>query len=66
LTNAEVEGRRQAFEIFRLFKERFPGFFGASLIKTAAQIGVRETRRIRGQYVISERMYLRGESSTMG
>lgn len=60
LTNAEVEGRRQAFEIFRLFKERFPGFSGASLIKTAAQIGVRETRRIRGLYVISGEDVLEG------
>ncbi len=60
LTKAEVEGRRQVFEVFRLFKDRFPGFSGASLIKTAAQIGVRETRRISGQYVISGEDVLEG------
>jgi len=54
LTEAEVEGRRQAVELYRLFKERVPAFRNSFLLKTAASIGVRETRRVMGSYVLGE------------
>ncbi|MFW5813789.1 MAG: FAD-dependent oxidoreductase, partial [Fibrobacterota bacterium] len=54
LTDAEIEGRRQTFELLDLFRKYSPRFKGASLVKLAAQIGVRETRRIKGLYTISE------------
>ncbi len=53
MTAAELEGRRQVAELFALFRRRSPRFKDAYLIKTAAQIGVRESRRVMGQYVLT-------------
>lgn len=52
MTAAEIEGRRQAFELFQLFKGRSPRFKDAYLVKMAAQIGVRESRRVMGGYLL--------------
>ena len=53
LTRAEVEGRRQVMEIFRFLRGYVPGFAECTLIDTAAQVGVRETRRIDGEYTLT-------------
>jgi len=53
LTLAEVEGRRQALALVEFFRAELPGFEQASLLDTAAMIGVRETRRIVGDYVLT-------------
>jgi hypothetical protein len=53
MTAAELEGRRQAAALLDLFKRRSPRFKDAYLIKTAAQIGIRESRRIMGAYVMN-------------
>lgn len=50
LTAAEREGRRQAFVYERFLRECVPGFAQASIIGLSHQIGVRETRRVRGEY----------------
>ncbi|MBN1937074.1 MAG: FAD-dependent oxidoreductase [Anaerolineae bacterium] len=52
MTAAELEGRRQTAELVDLFRRKSPRFKDAYLIKTAAQIGVRESRRVMGQYVL--------------
>ncbi|KMQ49456.1 putative membrane protein [Chitinispirillum alkaliphilum] len=54
LTDAEIEGRRQTFELFNLFKQGSPRFENAFVSKIACQIGVRETRRIKGEYTITD------------
>ncbi len=51
LTSAEVTGRRQAMALMRFFRKYVPGFEDSYLLQTAAQVGVRETRRITGEYV---------------
>lgn len=53
LTAGEVEARRQAHELAGWLRESVPGFERAYLQQCAAQIGVRETRRIRGDYVLT-------------
>lgn len=53
LTAAEIEGRRQALEYARFLVERVPGYSGASLIALSSQIGLRETRRVEGDYRIT-------------
>lgn len=53
MTAAELEGRRQVAELLDLFKRRSPRFRDAYLIKMAAQIGVRESRRVMGEYVLT-------------
>ncbi len=53
LSFAEHEGRRQVQEYFRFLRARVPGFENAYLLETAPQIGIRETRRIVGDVVLS-------------
>jgi 2-polyprenyl-6-methoxyphenol hydroxylase-like FAD-dependent oxidoreductase len=50
LTNAEIEGRRQALECFRFLRDKMPGYENAALGGLSTQIGVRESRRIFGEY----------------
>ncbi len=54
LTEAELEARRQMHQIVAFLKERVPGFEQAYLSHSAAQIGVRESRRILGDYLLTE------------
>ncbi len=53
LTRAEVEGRRQVEELARFMKKNVPGFEKSYLVKTGAQIGIRESRRVLGAYVLN-------------
>lgn len=48
LTEAEQEGRRQIWRIFNFLKKYVPGFENAFVNHTQIQVGIRETRRIRG------------------
>ncbi len=50
----EVEGRRQCWDVFEFIKSVTPGFENAYIVEIAPQIGIRETRRIVGDYVLSE------------
>jgi len=54
LSRAEVEGRKQIGSIISFLKERVAGFENATLAAIAGHIGVRETRRITGQYTLTE------------
>lgn len=51
LTRAEIEGRRQMMSIVSFVKKHVPGFENSYLLRTAAHVGVRETRRVIGEYV---------------
>lgn len=53
LTRAEIECRRQSMALMRFFRKYVPGFEESYLIQTAAQIGIRETRRIMGEHVFN-------------
>jgi hypothetical protein len=50
LAEAEMAGRRQAVEYARFLRDKVPGYEHASLVALSAQIGVRETRRVYGDY----------------
>lgn len=52
LTWAEQEGRRQVAEYVRFLREKVPGYEHASLISTSARLGIRESRRLDGEYVL--------------
>lgn len=60
LTHAEMEGRRQAYEYVSAFREYLPGFERAEICTFPTQVGVRETRRIIGEYVLQEEDVLKG------
>jgi hypothetical protein len=53
LTAAEIEGRRQCFEYFRFLRDRVPGYASAVLVSTSPAIGVRESRRVVGDVVLT-------------
>ncbi|HLH74231.1 MAG TPA: FAD-dependent oxidoreductase, partial [Chloroflexota bacterium] len=54
LTRAEIQGRRDAWTMFECWKREVPGFEDSYFISSGPFIGVRETRRIVGQYVLTE------------
>ena len=57
---AEVEGRRQVQEIFAFLKKYVPGCENAVLMSTPAHVGIRETRHIKGEYILNTDDVLHG------
>jgi hypothetical protein len=53
LSKAETEGRRQALELYRFMKKRVPGFGSSVLMYTGPNVGVRESRKIKGNYLLT-------------
>ncbi|TDD96306.1 FAD-dependent oxidoreductase [Actinomadura rubrisoli] len=60
LTRAEVEGRRQVRAAVGFLRREVPGFERAYLSALAPWIGVRETWRIAGDYVLTEQDVMSG------
>lgn len=54
LTRGEIEGRAQIDDIVTYLVNYVPGFDNAYFTKTAPFLGIRETRRIVGQYVMTQ------------
>jgi glycine/D-amino acid oxidase-like deaminating enzyme len=53
LTYAEWESRRQMRQIAAFLQKYVPGFEDAYLVQSGVNVGVRETRRILGEYVLT-------------
>ncbi len=53
LSAAEVEGRRQIVQYMRFLRAEVPGFEQAEISEIAAQVGVRETRRVHCQHMLT-------------
>lgn len=54
LTRAEIATRRQAWQIHRFLGKHVGGFENSFILDTGVQVGVRETRRIVGDYTMQE------------
>jgi len=54
LSDAMVSGRKQIEATFRFMKAFIPGFEKAFIMDTASMLGIRESRRITGDYVFTE------------
>ena len=54
LTRAEIEGRRQVWELFDFMKRRIPGFENTHLLFTGPRVGVRSSRRLVGLDTLTE------------
>lgn len=54
VTEAEVIARKQVYEVFDFLKKNADGMENAFISSTAAEIGVRESRMIIGDYVLTE------------
>lgn len=53
LTRGEVEGKRQVFKLAKVLRKYVPGFEKSYIQATAPFIGVRETRRMLGEYQLT-------------
>ncbi|MET8247633.1 FAD-dependent oxidoreductase [Streptomyces sp. NPDC005202] len=53
LSRAECAARRQLAQIDRFLRSRVPGFEESYVVQSGVQIGVRETRRITGDYQLT-------------
>ena len=54
VTEAEIIARKQVYEVFDFMKEHADGMENAYLLMTAPEIGVRESRMIIGDYILTE------------
>lgn len=54
VTKAEIESREQVFELTCFLKENFKSFKNAEIISTASQIGIRESRMLNGEYILTK------------
>ena len=61
LTRATIDGRKAARELHRFFRDRIPGLNHADIGQTAARIGIRETRRVIGEHVLTVEEVLQGK-----
>lgn len=53
VTKAEIEAREQMMELYLFLKENSPAFKNACLTSSAPEIGVRESRMIDGEYLLT-------------
>lgn len=53
LTRAEFVARRQLRQIATFLQKHVPGFADSYVVQSGAHVGVRETRRIKGDYVLT-------------
>ena len=60
MSNAEVEGLLQVPQLVKLLKESIPGFENCFVSAISSSIGVRETRRIKGIKMVTEKDALLG------
>lgn len=54
VTAAEIDAREQVFEILNFLKANIEGFENARILSTALQIGIRESRKIVGEYTLTQ------------
>lgn len=66
LTRGEMEGRRQAYIMADWLVENVPWFKKAYLSEVACQVGVRETRHLRGLYVMTQEDIVAGRKFADG
>jgi hypothetical protein len=54
LTKAQIEGRKHVDAVFAHVRENWPGFEKSYIVDLAPQIGVRQTRLLEGEYVVTK------------
>lgn len=62
LTRAEIQGRSDAYAMYSAWKKEVPAFADAYFIEAYPWIGVRESRRLIGQHILSEDDIMQGKS----
>ena len=59
LTKAEMEGRRKLKELLAFLRRYVPGAENAVLVSSGPAVGIRESRRVTGRYVLTREDYAR-------
>jgi hypothetical protein len=54
LTHIELEGRRRFMKVIEFVRAHLPGFQRAYILDAAPQVGVRQTRLLDGEYVVTK------------
>lgn len=54
LSDGELEGRRQIVDYLSFLRAKVPGFEKSYALDIAPQLGIRETRRLVGEYMLTE------------
>jgi hypothetical protein len=54
MSYGEIEGRRQCWDVFEFIRSVTPGFENAYIVEIAPQLGIRASRRVVGEYMLSE------------
>lgn len=54
LTHIEIEGRRRLMSVIAHVRAHYPGFQRAYILDAAPQVGVRQTRLLEGEYVVTK------------
>jgi hypothetical protein len=62
LTKAEIRLRKQVLQVYAFLKKYIGGFSNSYIIDTGAQVGIRETRHIIGDYTLTADDILKGYS----
>lgn len=62
LTRGAIEGRKTAERQVQFFRAYVPGFEQAHLVASGEQVGIRETRRIQGDYVLTAEDFMEARS----
>jgi hypothetical protein len=52
-TKLEIAGKEIAMKVLEFHREKVPGFSGAFVVEFAPQFGIRVTRRLIGEYILS-------------
>jgi hypothetical protein len=60
LSGLEISGRKRMRLTLEFLQKRMPGFANSYILDTASQIGVRSSRRLIGEYIITEKDLLSG------
>lgn len=60
LSEAEIDARQQVMSLAAFMQKHVPGFAHAYIVTTGVQIGVRESRRLVGEYVLTSKDVQRG------
>ena len=60
-TRAEMDLREDVFRLVQVLRDNSVEFADSHLVATAAQVGIRETRHIRGCHILTGEEYSRGE-----
>ena len=61
VTDGLIRGREETFRLLKIMRKHFPGFKNAKIKAVASTLGIRETRRIISDYILSVDDLIRGK-----